>query len=278
MDTILGVLKSIQEKLGMDANDFYAAFIPLIIALITALFNSLCLIGKFIISIFKSEHNKLINVQIKKEGDFFYIVIMGVEILMVFLALILCHVILSVLGFIIIYFKLSISYDIAKIIMLCVKFAIEIISIRVLSRWTYIRKRVLGMGRKRYLIYAPLCILYIITTLSFVGVYYDWLSFMLFWTFLLCEVLGICIFRGRYTKYAYSNISIYLKNNEKIVCNDIRNMRIKKDFVIITQNERQIRIDNDVIIKVEYYGKPDFVLQGKGGDAVYKNIKKKVSS
>lgn len=278
MDSILGILKSIQEKLGMDANDFYVAFIPPMIALIPQLINLLYLIGKSLISIFKSKHNKLIDVQIKKEGDSFFMVIMIVEIFIVLLVFMLLFMILSALEFAIKHFELSISYNTVNFIMLCTMIAIEIISIKVLSRWTYIRKRILGMGKERYLIYAPLCTLYIMTTLSYIGVYNDWLNSIFFWIFMLCEAVGICIFGGRYTKYAYSNISIYLKNDERIVCNDIRNMRIKRDFVIITQNERQIRIDNDVITKVEYYGKPDFVLKGKDGDAVYKNIKKKVSS
>ena len=85
------------------------------------------------------------------------------------------------------------------------------------------------------------------------------------------ELIGLLYFQGRYIKYDFSFMRIYLKNGGKIICEQIEKAKRKKDFIILEERGENIVLLYDRIERVEYYGPPKFILT----ESVRKKTEKK---
>lgn len=237
---MLNFLNDVKEKIGMDANYFYPALITLLTILIS-----------FLSSIFKNVKNRMENnlceIQTKSESDSFFGFVMIMELILsgiVFFIIIVMQVLINLC-------KLS-SYS--NIIILFLLIILTIISIRFVLGRIFVRKRIIGRNNAKWLLCAPIIIYNFFVYQFFYGMRNDILECILFLFFLGVEIWGLCVFRGRYIQYKYASADLYLSEGNVIKCEDISKIRRRFNALIIDDEEKQIRINYNNILRVEYYG------------------------
>lgn len=242
---ILDEINKIREILGMDANYFYPALITIVIALLP-------LIKGIWADIKNKYENNLLQLYRSEENEFFYMVVMIVEMI-VFFAIYFASLILLV-------FIKRYLHVIESGLLFYVSIATSILCFafikKILTNVTMIRIRLIDKDRFKWLIYAPAFVYnaWVLSVICFSD--YKVLNDIITILFIVTEVAGLWVYRGRYIRYEYSDITIYTNNGYVIRCDDISKIRRKKNIVIIENKNEVFHIKYDDISKTEHSGAP----------------------
>lgn len=245
------ILDQVRNILGMDPNYFYTAIVTVLISIITVISRMYSISRNTI-------ENNLLDLHKKVESDLFFVLILVFEIFLVFTELCLILVIDMLIS------RFSNSFAIHVIVILFLSVLFCSLSLKTIMHLTYVRKRFLDNSkkiRKKFLIIAPMIILYIVIVLSMFDIKNNSLNRMLSYFFIIVEICGYFTFKAGYVRYLYSSICIYLSNGEVIDCKDISKVNRKYKSVIILQDKSQIRIKYDSIVKLHYYGDEKIILK-----------------
>lgn len=247
------MLKSYMNMLNMDANNFY----PMLISILALLLPMLVGFIKGIIAMLKQQSpRKIFNLYCKRETDIFYVIILLWEVLGIIIGVYAAIIIDIVIKHVWLCNGAIFKWEIELLIIISIEVSCALSIILVKSKW--VRKRLIGDEKGRRII------AYSITFINF-GIMFDVLnskviSFAFFLLYLINEIEGLIHFQGRYVKYDFSSMRIYLKNGEKIICEHIEKAKCNKDFIIIEEKNTCTVLLYDKIEKVEYCGPPKFIL------------------
>lgn len=247
------MLKHYMDMLGMDANGFYQMLISLLAFIIPTLGGFF----KGVITMLKQQSlKKIFELYCKRENDNFFAVILGWEI---------AGLIIGVLGALAIDIIIRIVYFYSGSTFKWKMELLSIISVEIncgflilMAKNKRIRERLLGDKKGTKIIACSMMLISIILMSSMLNNKEVGYTFSIL--YFINEIIGLWHFQGRYIKYEYSFMSIYLKSGEKIICEQIEKAKRKKDFIILEERNKNIVLPYDRIEKVEYYGPPKFVL------------------
>jgi len=227
----------IMNKLGMDANSFYPAVISIFVPVLMS-----------IIRVFKNKiDNNLWDLQRKVVGYMFFPIIFFVELFVVTFWVIILKFLNTLLIYIN-FFKL-----IRLVLLFCLESFGMIINVRYVLKRVEVRKRIIETKKGKFLIIGIIIIMHLYLFISILKIAKSWIIFILYLFLLILEICGLNEFRG-YIKYEYSSVQIILNSGEKIECKDISKIKRKHSSMIIMQEDKQIRINYNCILGVEYYG------------------------
>lgn len=247
---MLSILDNVREVIGMDPNYFYTCCVAFVATIIIPVVAG---IGKQVQNI---RNTNVWDLCCRSEGDLFYPLIMLFEFILSFCTLLIMGIVQAVLTI----FRLS--YCVTFIVMLSLTLFMTICSTKfTLSRF-FVRKRLIGCKKEKYLIWAPGIIYNILSFSVYMNMYALFYSVLLV-IFLVIELWGMYIFKGRYIEYKYSGMIFYLNDKLVIDCKDITSVIKKYNFFIIKEYGKQIIIKFDNISRVEYYGGMKIKLIGK---------------
>lgn len=247
---MLSVLDNAREAIGMDPNYFYTCCVAFVATIIIPVVAGIWKIVRNI------RNTNVWDLCCKGEGDLFYPLVMLFELVPSFFALFIMVIAQAI------FVILELSYCVTFIVMLGLMLLLTVLSMVFVSRRFFIRKRIIGNKKEKYLIWAP-------------GIIYNMLFFsicmnihMFFYTvlsivFMGTEIWGLHVFRARYVEYKYSSVIFYLNDKSVIDCKDIMKVIKKYNSFIIKEDEKQITIKFDNISRVEYYGGKKIKLIGK---------------
>lgn len=243
MINLLSALNNVRETIGMDSNYFYPVLVTILLAVIPIL--------KSIISFWNnSRKNKLLDLHRTEESDFFYVNIILISI--VFTSIGYCIAII-INTFVMAMFPYCIEVLLKIILSICC-FIISFLLFKLFIKGTYVRKRVLGEKRWKWLLYCPIVLLnlslyseYVIPQCYVFGIIYNIL-------FSICQIIGMTRFCGRYVIYRYSSVEIYTANGDKIECLDVSQILRRHQILMIKKPECEIYIRYEDITRVIYKG------------------------
>ncbi len=246
------MLKNFMNVLNMGADSFYQMLATLIIAIV----GWMCKGAKSWSNRLKPR--KVFNLYCKREDDNFYVKIVFWE---------MASMIVSVLGAVIIYRAIEIiclsqGYILkwGIIFTAVVSVVINGVFSAVMIKGVWVRKRLLGDKKGRVIVVSSL--FFINADIMFGMLNMHGISYIFLILYAICEVIGLFYFQGRYVKYDYASMQIYLKTGEKVICQDIEKIKVKKDLVIIEEDNRHTIVSYGEIERVEYYGPPKYILIG----------------
>lgn len=247
---MLSVLENTREAIGMDPNYFYTCCVAFVATIIIPVIAG---IGKIIQNI---RNTNVWDLCCKSEGDLFYPLVMLFELVPSFCALLIMVIVQAV------FVIFELSYCVTFIVMLGLILFLTVLSMAFTSSRFFIRKRIIGNKKEKYLIWIPGIIynmLFFSTCMNVHMVFYTVLSV----AFAGTEILGLYVFRARYIEYKYSSVIFYLNDKLVIDCKDITKIIKKYNSFVVKEDERQITIKFDNISRVEYYGGMKIKLIGK---------------
>ncbi len=255
---MLSVLDNVREVIGMDSNYFYTCCVAFVATIIIPVVAG---IGKIVQNI---RNTNVWDLCCRIEGDLFYPLVMLFEFFLSFLVFLIMVIFQAVL------IKFEMNYCVSFIVMLCLMLFLTVISMAFTLRRIFIRKRIIGNKKEKYLVLAPGVIYNI---LFFAMVLYMYmilcldlsivLFVVLFVAIAVSEILGMYVFGGRYIEYEYSSVIFYLNDKSVIDCKDITSVIKKYNSFIIKEDEKKITIKFDNISRVEYYGGKKIILIGE---------------
>lgn len=250
MNWFLECLKNVKSILGMDSNSFY----PMLVACVIPAPG---LIKSIINEIKEKRRRKIFELYRKSEGDNFYLWVMGIEFfafLGVFCVVYLfCEIVRCFLCL-----KGQLGSEWKVIIVVIVSFVITM----AWTRMTWMRKRLLGdkIGKR-----IVVCSIFLFNTffmcLLLNREIFRYLGYAFGLIYVGLEVIGLLYFFGRYIKYDFSSMKLYLDNGEMIICEDIEKVRREKGYIGIETKGENTIVDYEKIWKVEYYGSPKIILK-----------------
>ena len=249
------MLKNFMNVLNMKPDNFYPMLANGILGVLSIIFALIqC------VNIWKNRPKlrKVFNLYCKREGDNFYIKIVLLE---------MAGMVGSAFGAVIMYGGIEMiclpQGYIRKwgiVFTAVISVTINVVLSVIMVKRVWVRKRLLGdkMGRKivRYGLF------FINADIMFGMLNMQGISYIFLGLYAVCEVMGVLYFRGRYVKYEHSSMYIYLKTGEKVICQEIEKVKVKKDLVIIEEDNRHTIVSYEDIGKVEYYGSPKYILIG----------------
>lgn len=240
---VLEQMNSTREKLGMDANYFYPTIITITVALLPVI-KSIC------VHINSRYQDNFLKLYKNEENDFFYAVVMLSELfLWLPIYYILLFIVLHIGYFILLFENEALLYGIVSWLSIIV----DLIIVRIASmKITKMRYRIMDRKKFQLLIYAPVILYNFIFYMYFTDC--KALLILMYVLFVVVEIMGIVVYRGRYIQYKYANITIYTQNGDRIKCDDVSKIRRKKDIVIIENQREVFHIKYGDISKVEYSG------------------------
>lgn len=249
---VLGEINKIREQLGMDANSFYPALITVAIA-------ALSFVKGFFDNIKNRREDNLLQLYKSEEQDFFYMTIFLIETVIFAISylafLLLCAVAMAIVPSIV---TQQLAYVLTSVLsgIFCFVFIKN-----GLTKVTVIRKRLIDKGSFKLLIYAPafICNIWVLFVLSFP--HNKNINIVIAIILAGVELVSIWVFRGRYTKYKFSNITIYTTNEDIIKCDDVSKIKRRKNIVIVENVHEVFHIKYSDISKIEYSG--DMVIKLK---------------
>lgn len=232
---LIEALSQIKDEIGMDPNYFYPLLVTIIIALIP-------IIKSLFSFIYNSRINSLLDLHRTEESDFFYVKIMFIEMLFFIVSFLLAVMACAVIMILFSYVDVDIQMKITYILIIFFSLSIGlIITNTMLMKFKFVRKRIVGEKIWRWLIYAPIT-LYSLPL--FWALVFPQSNFFIILSYILlafCEIIGMIHFHGRYIRYEYSSLSIYINNGDKIECEDISKIRRRKDILILKEENTKIR-------------------------------------
>lgn len=250
MNWFLEWLESVKSILKMDSNSFYPMLVPCVIP-------ALRLIKSIINEIKEKRSRKIFELYRKNEGDNFYLWVMGIEFFVFlgvfFVVYFFCEIVRCFL-----YLKGQLGNEWKVMIVAIVSFVITM----ALTRMTWMRKRLLGdkIG-KRIVVCSIVLFNMLFMCLLFNGKIFRYLGYAFGVIYMGLEVIGLLYFSGRYIKYDFSSMKLYLDNGEMIICEDIEKVRREKGYIRIETKGENTIVDYEKIWKVEYYGSPKIILK-----------------
>lgn len=242
------VLENFRLSIGMDVNEFYSAFITLISIVIPAVVSFF----KCIINIGK---NNLWLPYKKREGDFFFLIVLMIEVGLVAVATVVFALICRVLYALGIRFYILYGFIYGVLIAAMRRFIL---------RLKFVRIRLLGEKKKSWLVYVSMVIISLMLWTFILEIDNSIFCVILFSVYFLVEIAGMIAFKGRYILYEYSCVIFYLRNGDSIDCKDISKITIKGSSIIIAEEKKQIILMHEEILKAEYYGEEKIQLVGEG--------------
>lgn len=203
---------------------------------------------------FSEGKEKIFELYCKRESDNFYVRIMFLEITIViamYFVVVFCFAIIEGI-FDSLDYELIRDERFERIIVAAISTGILLL----ISKMNWMRKRILGDEEGELLILSSIFIFHIGIAGGVLG------GAAKFWLvlYLACEVWSILHFQGRYVKYGFSSLKMYLCDGSFIICKDIEKVYMRKKYVIVENEDRNIVLQYDKIYKVEYYGLPKIVL------------------
>lgn len=247
INTIIEQMEKVREALGMDANYFYTAMVTLVIALIPFVKNICAYINN-------SHKNNLLQLYRSEEDDFFYFKIMLIELFLFGISYYVAVILLTIIKPYIPFLKCSkLFYSLGVALS---EIIVAAFIKKLMRKSVKVRKRCVGIRRiYKWLIYSPFFTYAISTILTiFFSNSENLINVVFIILIAISEVTGMWVYRGRYVRYEYSNITIYTKNGYIIKSDDITKIRRMKNVVIIEDRNSLIRIKYDDITKTEYSG------------------------
>ncbi len=244
MVKILEAINKIRETLGMDANSFFPALVTV--------FISLCSLVRGIYGTFKSKwEDNFLQLYKSEEQNFFYLIVLLIEtvvfVFSYFSSVMFCMtavIIIPMIG----------TYPLFYVLASGLSSVLCFVFIKVFAYAIQIKKRIFDKGRFRWLIYAPMFIYNVWILLGTCFHQWKYLSIIVAILLVIVESFGLWVYRGRYIKYQFSDITIYTKNGDIINCNDISKLRRKKKVVVVENGNTVFHIKYDDISKIEYGG------------------------
>lgn len=252
---LIETLSQIKDGIGMDTNYFYPLLATIIIALIP-LFKSLFSF------IYNTRINNLLDLHRTEESDFFYVEIMFIELVFYIVSFILVVFAYAVIGIIFSYAHVDIQVKITYILIIFFSLSIGlIITNTILMKSKFVRERIIGEKNWRWLIYVPITLYSLSLFWTLVSPQLNFLAILNYIFLGFCEIIGLIHFHGRYIRYEYSSLSIYINNGDKIECEDISKIRRRKDILILKVENTKIYVNYKDISKIEYKGEELFILK-----------------
>lgn len=255
------MLKNFIDMLNMKPDSFFTMIFPTITAMIGGIIKIINT------AVNQPRPGKIFQLYCKRETDNFYVAILFWEsagmIAGCFGAAIICMVIESVCYQNGCIFKWE--TELLSIISVEISCVVSIIMVK----RQRVRERLLGDEKGRKIIACS--IIFINTGIMFGMLNEKVISYVFIFFYIVYEIKGLSYFGGRYIKYDFSFMRIYLKNGEKIICEQIEKAKRKKDFIILEERDENIVLLYDRIERVEYYGPPKIILT----ESVSKKTEKK---
>lgn len=252
VEVTMSKLNDIREALGMDANYFYPALVTIVLALVTS-------IKSLIDSLNNRRKDYLFELYRTQETDYFYVVMMIVEIFAFVIGLILITVIWEMLLSAVNCFEINISRSDLQPTFQFFLFFLSLIADllfikKILLRKMCVRKRIIGRKKEMWLLYSPIII------------YNIWLFFIIYLPkctiakalvsliLSICEVKGLICFKETYIKYKYATLTIFLKDGNVVKCEDISKIKRKTATLIIEKEHSAVHVRYDEVSRIEYSG------------------------
>lgn len=236
----------LKELTDLTLNDMVS--IATIIAAIVPVLISI--LGVFIKNLKSCIERNIYLPQIHTEYNLFYLWILGYSIVVGFL-------LIPFYGFFLVILKWPFVADVV------VPIVFMYVAVKFINGRTWVRKRLLEKYRKIYvlLVDAPVVVFVIISCCVCSGERHLGIINVLMWIYVLCEGIGLCVFRGRYRIYVNSFARMKLKSGELI--ENIPTPTIRKAFswLIIRKNDIERKVSIDDISYLEYYGNPIYVVE-----------------
>lgn len=220
----------------------------------------LCFLLKYVfLKIKEHKEKKMFEIYKRKESDNFYIFIMIGEFVILF-----CNLFLTVFIYEMIrpaFVKISDEVNTGTVLQVIILVAVSIGTGNIIFKMKWVKKRLLGDRVGKLIIFCSVTIADVFCFLLIVNELPSCLHNIFVILYLFFEIIGLLYFQGRYTKYDYSSIKLYLDNGECIICENIENIRIKKNFVVAEVGDKCIVLQYQKIARVEYYGPQKFILK-----------------
>lgn len=249
-------IESIFTMLERNLDSFFAQLV--LVCTPSILTSCLSFLKGVYIEFRKSKEKKVFELYCKKESDNFYVCIMFLEILILLAIVILfslCWAIIVGISYFLGY-EAVINKGVETIIIVVTSVAISFHIVKI--KW--VRKRLLGDKEGKILILSSILIFNIGIASGILGGETKNCSYVFLVLYFVCEIWGLLHFQGRYIKYDFSSIKLYLNGGESITCKDIEKVHGRKKYIIVENEDGDIVLQGDKICKVEYYGAPKFVL------------------
>lgn len=250
MNWFLEWLDNVKSILEMDSNSFYPMLVPCVIP-------ALGLIKSIINEIKEKRRRKIFELYRKSEGDNFYLWVMGIEFFVslgvFFVIYFFCEIVRCFLCL-----KGQLGNEWKAIIVVILSFVITM----ALTRMTWMRKRLLGdkIGKRIVVCSISLFNMFFMCVLLN-GEIFSYLGHAFGLIYVGLEGIGLLYFFGRYIKYDFSSMKLYLDNGEMIICEDIEKVRREKGYIGIETKGKNTIVEYEKIWKVEYYGLPKIFLK-----------------
>jgi len=250
MDLVLKCLENVRSFLGMDSNYFYPMLIPPLIAMISMCLNSFKRMKE-------RRERKIFELHCKSESDNFFIFVMLVEIVVIFLSLWGVYIFYGTIVGIFFQERGQLGDEGLEIITIMVSLGITM----KVTKIHWIRKRLLGDKKGKRIVVCSILLINIGCMCGMLNGKIKYIGSICVILYLVIEVMGLLHFKGRYIKFDYSSMKLYLNNGEIIICEDIEKTGRNRDYISIEAEGRNVILQYDKIWKVEYYGLPKFILR-----------------
>lgn len=244
--------------LKVDYESFFSVLVSVIIALIPLMAD---ILRNVTIKIKERKEKKMFELYCEKETDNFYSGILIGEIVAVLLGIIGAFLILFIIENLAFY--KGYNFELEMGLMAIIIFTISVgLSLKMMTL-TCVRKRLLGDCLGKNIILCSIVIINIAMMCEMIGGRIRYIGHVFVALYFLEEIVGLLHFQGRYIKYEFSSIKLFLDNGESIVCEEIEKIKRKKDYIIVENGDRCIILQYHKIWRVEYYGLPKFILNKK---------------
>lgn len=245
----------------------FNTFVTLLIAIIPVVWKS---VKRIKLKIEERKEKKMFELYHKKESDNFYIFVMLTEAFVVGLsgviAIIIDTAIAQLASFT--YLKINLHYEALAVI------SGSVCTLLIIEKMNWGRKRLIGDKEGKIIVFCSALLINMWAVFVKLEGNIQKVSVFLIWLYLVNEIIGLLYFQGRYTKYDFSSLTLYLNNGEKIVCDNIEKINRKKNYIIIENHDRNIVLQYDQIWRVEYYGAPKYILNNDSEKQVIQLFKK----
>ncbi|MDE6421732.1 MAG: hypothetical protein K2K87_14600 [Lachnospiraceae bacterium] len=252
MKDVLNMIVDLKNNLQMDANSFYPMLIAAIVPLST-------LSDSVLMKIKEHKEKRIFEMYKRTESDNFYIFIMIGELVILFFNLFFTVFIYEMIRSALV--KISDEVKTGMVLQAMILVAVSIGTGNIIFNMKWVKKRLIGDRAGKLIIFCSVTIVDVFGFLLIVNELHSCLHDIFVISYLFFEIIGLLYFQGRYTKYDYSSIKLYLDNGECITCENIENIRIKKNFAVAEVDGKCIVLQYQKIARVEYYGPQKFILK-----------------
>ena len=240
----------------------YESFFTMLVTLVTPLIPLVVgILRNAIVRIKELREKKIFELYCEKETDNFYLGILIGEIVNILLGIMGVFLILFIIENLAFY--RGYNFELEKALVAIISFTISVgLSMKMITLGC-VRKRLLGDRYGKNIILCSIVVINIAIVCEMMGGKIRYIGHGLILLYFIEEIIGLLHFQGRYVKYEFSSIKLYLDSGESIVCEEIEKIRRKKDYIIVENGDRCIILKYHKIWRVEYYGLPKFILNKK---------------